>query len=231
LLRVILMNEAVQLKLLNYWIMKNKLLPTSSPLPRTLNFLCRIFSHLPHPSYFVLRTLYLRPRTSYFIFRTSYFVLLISVFFISCKIYSFNNATIPPEVKTIRIGFIENKARYIDPQLSPRLTDRLQQKISNQTRLTRTTSDDAHYQVNGYISQYDVATSGISNQQAAISRLTVGVHIVFRDTLKDSTQQFDVSRNFDFSANLTLEQAKGSLTEEILRNLTDEIFNRLFSNW
>jgi hypothetical protein len=173
----------------------------------------------------------LLPRTSYCILRKSNLVLLISIFLFSCKIYSFNNATIPPEVKTIKIGFIENKARYVNPQISPRLTDRLQQKINNQTRLTRTTSDDAHYQVNGYISQYDVTTSGISSQQAATNSLTVGVHIIFRDTLKDSTQQFDVSRNFDFSANLSLQQAEGSLSEEILRNLTDEIFNRLFSNW
>jgi hypothetical protein len=173
----------------------------------------------------------LLPCTSYCILRKSNLVLLISIFLFSCKIYSFNNATIPPEVKTIKIGFIENKARYVNPQISPRLTDRLQQKINNQTRLTRTTSDDAHYQVNGYISQYDVTTSGISSQQAATNRLTVGVHIIFRDTLKDSTQQFDVSRNFDFSANLSLQQAEGSLSEEILRNLTDEIFNRLFSNW
>lgn len=197
--------------------MKNKLLTASSLLPRI--------------SYFVFGNSYLKLRTSYFVLPASYFILLISVLFVSCKIYSFNNATIPKEVKTIKIGFIENKARYVNPQLSPRLTDRLQQKINNQTRLTRTASDDAHYQVNGYISQYDVTTAGISNQQAATNRLTVGVHIVFRDTLKDSTQQFDVSRNFDFSANLSLQQAEGSLTEEILRNLTDEIFNRLFSNW
>ncbi len=196
--------------------MKNKLYTTSS---------------LVHRTSFVFRTLDFVFGTSNLVSRTSYFALIISIFLFSCKVYSFKDVTIPPEVKTIKIGFIENKARYVDPQLSPRLTDRLQQKINNQTRLTRTTSDDAHYQVNGYISQYDVSTSGISNQQAATNRLTVGVHIVFRDALKDSTQQFDVSRNFDFSANLSLEQAKGSLTEEILRNLTDEIFNRLFSNW
>jgi outer membrane lipopolysaccharide assembly protein LptE/RlpB len=158
-------------------------------------------------------------------------MLLASVLLVSCKVYSFKDVTIPPEVKTIKIGFIENKARYVNPQISPRLTDRIQQKINNQTRLTRTTSDDAHYQVSGYISQYDVTTSGISGQQAAINRLTVSAHITFRNTLANTSQEFDVSRNFDFNANLTLQQAEGSLTEEILRNLTDEIFNRLFSNW
>ncbi len=149
----------------------------------------------------------------------------------SCKIYTFNSASIPPEVKTVKIGFIENKARYINPQLSPKLTDRLQQKIVGQTRLTRTNNDNAHYIINGYISEYNVSTAGISGQQVATNRLTVGVHITFVNTLTEKTEEIDVSRNFDFSANLSLPQAETQLSEEITRNLTDEIFNRIFSNW
>ncbi len=72
------------------------------------------------------------------------------------------------------------RARYVNPQISPRLTDRLQQKITGQTRLTRTNNDDAHYQISGYISEYSVSTAGISNQQAATNRLTVGVHHHFQ---------------------------------------------------
>lgn len=151
--------------------------------------------------------------------------------FSSCHVYSFKDVSIPPEVKTVKIGFIENKARYVNPQISPRLTDRLQQKITGQTRLTRTNSDDAHYQISGYISDYSVSTAGISNQQVATNRLTVGVHITFRNTLANKTEEFDVSRNFDFSANLSLNQAEGALAEDIIRNLSDEIFNRIFSNW
>ncbi len=149
----------------------------------------------------------------------------------SCKVYSFTSASIPPEVKTVKIGFIENKARYINPQLSARLTDKLQTKIVGQTRLTRTNSDDAHYQIRGYISDYNVSTAGISNQQAATNRLTVGVHLIFLNTLTAKTEEFDISRSFDFSANLSLPQAEGALTEDIVKNLTDEIFNRIFSNW
>ena len=148
-----------------------------------------------------------------------------------CHVYSFKDISIPPEVKTVKIGFIENRARYIDPQLSPRLTDRLQQKITGQTRLTRTNNDDAHYQISGYVTENNITTAGISNQQAATNRLTIGVHINFRNTLTSKTQEFDISRNFDFSANLTRQQAETQLSEEILKNLTDEIFNRIFSNW
>ena len=148
-----------------------------------------------------------------------------------CGVYSFKDVSIPPEVKTVKIGFIENRARYINPQLSPRLTDRLQQKITGQTRLTRTNNDDAHYQISGYVSEDMITTAGISNQQAATNRLTIGVHITFRNTLTAKTEEYDVSRNFDFSANLTRQQAESQLSEEILKNLTDEIFNRIFSNW
>jgi hypothetical protein len=156
-----------------------------------------------------------------------FLILLLS----GCKIYSFKDVTIPPEVKTIKIGFFENKARYINPQLSPRLTDKIQQKITSQTRLTRTNNDDAHYVISGYISDYSVSTSAISNQQVSNNRLTVGVHLTFRNNLTEKTEEFDVSRSFDFSANLSLNQAEASLTEEMVRNLTDEIFNRIFSNW
>lgn len=149
----------------------------------------------------------------------------------SCGVYSFKDVTIPPEIKTIKISYIENKAGYVNPQLSARVTDQLQQKILNQTRLTRTNADDAHYKVSGYISSYNVSTVSVTNQQASTNRLTVGAHIVLTNTLTNKTEEYDVSRNFDFPASMTLQQAEASLTTDIVRNLVDEIFNRLFSNW
>jgi hypothetical protein len=72
---------------------------------------------------------------------------------------------------------------------------------------------------------------GVSAQQASTNRLTVTVHVVLKKTLENKEQEFDVSRNFDFSANLTLNQAEGQLMDDILRNITDDIFNQIFSNW
>jgi peptide deformylase len=151
----------------------------------------------------------------------------------ACKVnYSLRNAVIPAEVKTVKIGFIENRARYINPQLSPKLTDKLLVKITNQTKLTRTNSDDAHYVINGTITNYDPSqTVGVSAQQASTNRLTVTVHIILKKNLENKVEEFDVSRSFDFSANLTLQQAEGQLLDEVVRNITDEIFNHIFSNW
>ncbi|MBA4168407.1 MAG: hypothetical protein H0X41_12840, partial [Chitinophagaceae bacterium] len=44
--------------------------------------------------------------------------------------YSFKDVSIPPEVKTVRVNYIENRATYINPQLAPQLTDRIRQKIN-----------------------------------------------------------------------------------------------------
>jgi Lipopolysaccharide-assembly len=148
-------------------------------------------------------------------------------------IYKFNQTSIPVDVKTVRVQYIENKARYISPQLSPQLTDKLRQKITNQTRLTQVNNDQADYDISGYVSQYDVSTSGISAQQVATNRLTVAVNmtLVNRKEPDKEPKVFTASRSFDFSASLTLQQAEAQLKDEIIRNLTDEIFNQLFSDW
>lgn len=155
---------------------------------------------------------------------------LLVVLFSGC--YSFKDVSIPTDVKTVRVNYIENKARYINPQLSPQLSDKLRQKVNNQTRLTLVQSDDAHYDISGYVSDYSVTTSAISQQQAATNRLTVTVTIIFKNNL-DPTKNFEspVSRSFEFSANLSLQQAEAQLTETIIQNMTDEIFNKIFSNW
>ena len=148
----------------------------------------------------------------------------------TCR-YSTRDVSIPPEVKTVKVNYFENKARYVNPQLSPRISDKLRQKIVNQTRLSQT-NQDAHYEIGGYISDYSVSTSVISNQQTATNNLNVSVHIIFKNHLDDKKNfEADITRNFPFSASLSLSQAEVSLNDQIINNVTDEIFNRVFSNW
>jgi len=158
------------------------------------------------------------------------FALFISTLFTSC--YSFKDVSIPPEVKTARIQYIDNKARIVNPQLSQRLTDRLRQKVINQTRLSQTNSDEAHFDISGFVSDYYVTTSGISGQQAASNRLNVTVRIIFKNRLDEKKNfEADITRNIDFSSTLSLAQAEAQLTDLLVQNLVDEIFNRIFSNW
>jgi hypothetical protein len=150
-----------------------------------------------------------------------------------CGIYKFKDVTIPDSIHTVKVNFIENRARYVNPQLSQRLTEKLRQKIVNQTRLNQTNNEEsADWIINATISQYDFSTSAISGQKEAGNRLTVAVHIVIIDQRADNTAtQYDVSRNFEFSATQSIQQAETALADEMVRSLTDDIFNRIFSNW
>src|SRR5215216_3787734 len=67
-----------------------------------------------------------------------------------CGIYGFTEkGTIPDSIKTVKINFIENEAAYINPQLSPNLTDKLKQKIVRQTKLSQSNNDNADWVISG----------------------------------------------------------------------------------
>ena len=150
----------------------------------------------------------------------------------TCRYSTKDAAPIPQEIKTFRVNYLENKARYVNPQLTPQVTEKLKQKIIGQTRLRQTNSDDAHYDISGWLSDYSVTTSGISNQNASTNRLNVSFHLIFKNTI-DQKKDFeaDLTRNYDFDANLSLPQAEARLSDDIIKNLVEEIFNRIFSNW
>jgi len=157
--------------------------------------------------------------------------LFLALFFAGC-FYKFNDVSIPVEIKTIRIQTIENTARYKNVRLSPQIADKLRQKIVSQTKLTPV-NDNADWDVACTITQYDVTTSAISEQQVASNRLIVGISITRTDRKRpgEEPKNYSVSRSFDFSATLTLTQAEQRLNDDMVRNLTDEIFNRIFSEW
>lgn len=148
-----------------------------------------------------------------------------------CKVYSFRDISIPDSIQVIKVNFIENKATYINPNLSPRLTDRLRQKIVSQTRLKQTNGSNADWEIDAVITGYSFSTSGISNQQVATNRLTVSVKITLNKIKEGGSKDYDVSRSFDFSATQSIQQAENSLFDEMIRGLADDMFNRIFSTW
>jgi hypothetical protein len=152
--------------------------------------------------------------------------------FSTCK-YGFRDSSpIPAEVKTFRVNYLENKAQYVNTQLSPQLTEKLKDKIRSTTRLKQTNDDDAHYDISGYVSQYFTTTVSISGNSASGNRLTVGFHLIFKNVL-DDTKSFeaDLSGNFDFPATQSLTEAEAVLNPQIVKNLSDDIYNKIFSNW
>jgi hypothetical protein len=159
-------------------------------------------------------------------------VLFLSLLASGCLHYTMKESSIPKEIKTIRINFIENRARFVNPQLSQQLTERLRQKINNQTNRTLVQGDNADFDISGAITDYSFTTAAIADNKSATNRLNVTVHIKLLSRVDEKqSKEEDVTRSFDFNANTSIEQAQALLNEDIIKNLSDEIFNRLFSNW
>jgi hypothetical protein len=162
----------------------------------------------------------------------TWFILLLGMAGIqgTCRVGT-RDVSIEPEAKTVKVNQIENRARYVNPQLTPKLTDKLRQKITNQTRLSQT-NGEADYEISGVVTDYSVSTSGISDRQTSSNNLNVTVHVVFSNRVKPERNfEADITRNFPFAASLSLQQAEAQLAEQLINNLADEIFNRIFSNW
>ena len=160
-------------------------------------------------------------------------LLLITIFsFATCK-YSFKDTSpIPLEVKTFRINYFENKARYVNPQLGPQLTEKMKQKVIGSTRLRQTNDDNAHYDISGYVSEYNVSTSGISGNNASTNRLSVSFHLIFKNTL-DEKKNFEqtFSRFADYSSSESIKAVEEELIKEINNQLVQDIFNRALNDW
>ncbi len=130
----------------------------------------------------------------------------------SCHVhYGFRDVSIPPDINTVRVNLIENRAGYVNVQLSPRLTDRLRQKIVSQTRLKQTNGDNADWEITGTITDYSFSTAGISNQQTTTNRINVSVHLVRTNQKDGKTKDYNVTRNFDFPSSQSLQQAESNL--------------------
>ncbi len=181
----------------------------------------------------------LMSKKNYGMHRSLTILALVAVIAVSgCKIYSFSGASIDPKAKTVKLDNFENKAQFINPSLAPNLQDAVRKKIVGQTRLSQTNSDNADYEIGGYITSYGVSTSGISNQQASSSRLVATFHVIFHNHLDPTGKtvgpadfEDDVSSSVDFPASSSFSAVEASLLSTVVTNMSNDIFNRLFSNW
>ena len=146
--------------------------------------------------------------------------------------YSFTGASIPAEAKTISITQFPNYATTVNPQLSQKLYDGLQQLFSSQTSLN-VTSDDGDLQITGEITDYSTRASSIgSDDNVATNRFTITIKVSFTnrfDSKADFEQTF--SRFKDYAASRDFSSVEQSLTDEIVTELCEDIFNKSVVNW
>ncbi len=146
--------------------------------------------------------------------------------------YSFTGASIPVEAKTISVATFQNRASLVVPGLTQTLTDALIDMCRAQTNLDMATSGgDLSFE--GEITDYKTQPLTVSgDEQAAMNRFSISVRIRYVNSF-NADLSFDqtFTRYQDYSSTLNLSDVEASLTEEIVKMLIEDIFNRAFVNW
>ena len=149
-----------------------------------------------------------------------------------CGIYSFSGTSIQPDVKTICIEPVVNKASKINPSLANLITEELNDKFRKLTKLEQVTEEgDLNLLVT--IESYDVRAAAVTaNEVAALNRLTVTCKVKFTNVLhpEDDLEQSFASYE-DYDSNNPLDMVEGQLCETIVKKLVDDIFNATVAQW
>ena len=159
-------------------------------------------------------------------------ILINSLLFIACGAYSFTGGS-TGDAKTLQIDFFPNQAPLVEPALTQRFTNDLQDLFTRQTNLTLTNSNgDLHF--SGEITDFRVTPmSGTSDQTAAQNRLTVSINVRFANKLieKDNFEKtFSFYSDYDANAQLTGAVLENAL-DEIVERITQDIFNASVAKW
>lgn len=166
-------------------------------------------------------------KSIYFIF----FLIATSVL-LGCGIYKFNTGNVG-DAETLQVDFFPNQAPLVEPTLSQKFTQDMQDLFLRQTNLTLVnTGGDLRYE--GEITGYRVnPMSATAQQTAAQNRLTITVNVRFYNRLKeedDFEKQFSFYSDFDANSQLTGGVLETAL-DEILERIIQDIFNASIANW
>jgi hypothetical protein len=145
--------------------------------------------------------------------------------------YSFTGASIG-EAKTIRVKHFPNRAPVVTPGLSSILVEALKDKFVQQSDL-EITNDNADLEFEGEITNYRVTPQAFQGDEtAALNRLTISVKVKFTNRT-DEDQNFE--SNFtgfsEYSSSESLTSVETELIDDIVNQLTEDIFNKAVVNW
>lgn len=159
-------------------------------------------------------------------------LLFACIFFSACKPYSFSGAVPMPDVKTFSVDYFVNRAKLVNPNLSQQFTDALQEKLTRQTSF-KIIPENGDLEFSGQITDYDVKPMNIQRGDvAAQSRLTIAVKVKYINNKNhDEDWEKTFSQYEDFESSTSFDQAEDQLVSDIIKKLTEDIFNSSIANW
>jgi len=161
-------------------------------------------------------------------------MLLLAVLVSACSIsYSFNGASIDyTTTKTIQIDNFPIRSAYVWAPMQSIFQNRITEIYANQTKLKQV-KKNGDLQLAGEIVAFDQFNKGISSSgYSSQVQLKMTVNVRFVNNKKhtdDFERQFTATAEYDASQQLNAVQEE--LVTQMVKDITDQIFNATVANW
>ena len=152
----------------------------------------------------------------------------------SCSVsYSFNGASIDyTKTKTIQISDFPIRSNYVWGPMASIFNNQLKDQYANHTKLTQV-KRNGDLKLEGEITRYEQRNKSVSAEgSSAQVELTMTVNVRFTNNVKhadDFEQSFTASQSYD--SNLSLNAVQEELVTQMVKDITDQIFNATVAKW
>jgi len=152
----------------------------------------------------------------------------------SCKVsYTFNGASIDyTKVKTIQISDFPIRSNYVWGPMASIFNNQLKDQYANHTKLTQV-KRNGDMKVEGEITRYEQRNKSVSAEgSSAQVELSMTVNVRFTNNTKhsdDFEQQFTATQSYD--SKLSLNAVQEELVTQMVKDITDQIFNATVAKW
>jgi hypothetical protein len=176
------------------------------------------------------RTLYRRLKQ----YGLSLLILLSVCLLPACSIsYKFNGASIDyTKTKTIQIADFPIRASYVWGPMASIFNNQLKDQYANHTKLSQV-KRNGDLKVEGEITRYEQRNKSVSAEgHSAQVELSMTVNVRFTNNVNhndDFERQFTATQSYD--SNLSLNSVQEELVTQMVKDITDQIFNATVANW
>jgi len=145
---------------------------------------------------------------------------------------TFKGSSVPDDVKTASVQYFENRAPLINPNLSHTFTEAMKDRITSESRLI-INNNLGDVDFSGEITNYDLRPMAIqADALSSETRLTVSVKVRYQNFKNPQTNwESSFSAYQDFKSDRNITDIEDELVKQIVEQLTENIFNKAFSDW
>ena len=152
----------------------------------------------------------------------------------ACSVsYKFNGASIDyTKTKTIQIADFPIRSNYVWGPMAVIFNNQLKDQFANHTKLVQV-KRNGDLKIDGEITRYEQRNKAVSSEgYSAQTELSMTVNVRFTNNVEhkeDFERQFTATASYETTQSLNAVQEE--LVTQMVKDITDQIFNATVANW